>query len=424
MAATKIFEDLESEVRSYCRTFPVVFDRAQGVHLYDTDGNRYLDFLAGAGALNYGHNHPVLKEKLLEYIGRDGITHALDLHSDAKAAFLEALQRVIFEPRGMRYKVQFTGPTGTNAVEAAFKLARKVTGRHTVVSFTHGFHGVTLGSLAATGNRSKRKGAHVPLSNTAFMPYDGAYGPEVDSIEVLEHTLADNSGGLDMPAAVIFEPVQGEGGLNAASFEWMQRLEACCRRYGVLLIADDIQAGCGRTGTFFSFEPAGIEPDMITVSKSLSGYGTPLAVTLIKPEHDQWAPGEHIGTFRGNNQAFVTATAALEYFWSDDAFAEEVRAKAEIITEHLDGTVQKHDGLYRKGRGIMQGVACPSGEMAEAVQEKCFEQGLIIETSGADDEVVKVFAPLVITEEELRRGLEIIDSAVDAVADKHMRKVS
>ncbi|TVS15663.1 MAG: diaminobutyrate--2-oxoglutarate transaminase [Gammaproteobacteria bacterium] len=420
-----IFEELESEVRSYSRSFPVTFDRAQGCTLYDTDGHAYLDFLAGAGTLNYGHNHPVLKEKLLEYIAADGITHGLDMQTKSKAHFLETFRKRILAPRKLNHKVQFPGPTGTNAVEAAMKLARKVTGRETIVSFTNGFHGVTLGALAATGNQHHRGGAGIGLPGTVFVPYDGYCGPGVDTIAVLDATLGDNSSGMGHPAAVLVECVQGEGGINAASMDWLQRLEACCRRHDMLLIVDDIQAGCGRTGTFFSFEPAGIDPDIVVLSKSLSGYGLPFAVVLMKPELDIWKPGEHNGTFRGNNHAFVTAAAALEHFWADDSFAADVRRKGDVLREGFDAIIAKYGrGLYRKGRGLMQGIACPDGDMSGLVIREAFSRGMVIETSGPNDEVVKCLVPLIVTDEELQRGLAILDESFAAVCDAGAREAS
>ena len=267
----KIFDEIESEVQSYARNFPRVLDKAQGEWIYDTEGNRYLDFLSGAGALNYGHNHPVFKEKLIAYVERDGITHSLDLYTLAKREFLETFQERILQTRGFEYVVMFTGPTGTNAVEASLKIARKITGRDTVISFTNGWHGQTLGSLAVTGNAHHRGGAGVALPGATRMPYDGYLGDQVDTTEYLDKVLADSSSGVDVPAAVIVETVQGEGGINACSMEWLTRLSQVCKRHGVLLIVDDIQAGCGRTGHFFSFEPAGFHPDIVTLSKSLSG---------------------------------------------------------------------------------------------------------------------------------------------------------
>ncbi len=337
----KIFEEIESEVQSYARSFPRVFHRAKGEFLYDEEGREYLDFLAGAGTLNYGHNNPVFKKKLLAYVEEDGISHGLDLHTRAKAEFLDTFNEKILKPRGLEFVMQFTGPTGTNAVEAALKLARNVTGRENIISFTNGFHGVSLGSLATTGNSHHRGAAGVSLNGSSRMPYDGYLGDEVDTTAYLDKVLSDSSSGVDTPAAVMVETVQGEGGINAASFEWLRNLETVCRKHDVLLIVDDIQAGCGRTGTYFSFEEAGISPDIVTMSKSLSGYGLPFAVVLIKPELDQWKPGEHNGTFRGNNMAFVTATAAINEYWSDDSFAQQVQTKGRYISKRLEAIVDK-----------------------------------------------------------------------------------
>ena len=405
---------LESKVRSYCRHFPVVFTRASGSTLVDEEGNEYIDFLAGAGALNYGHNDPVLKEKLIEYIEEDQIVHGLDLATKAKRDFMEAFESLILSPRKMRYKMQFTGPTGTNAVEAAMKIARNVTGRQTIVSFTHGFHGVTMGSVAATGNSHFREGCGMQPQGTAFMPYDGYMGDEIDTTEYLDKMLTDGSSGLDHPAAVIVETIQGEGGINVASNEWLRSLEIVCRKHDILLIVDDIQVGCGRTGTFFSFEEAGISPDVITLSKSLSGYGLPLSLVLMKPELDQWKPGEHNGTFRGNNLAFVTARAALEEYWGDNTFERDVKRKGEIVRERLERLVDLDERgvLSARGRGMMQALDCTSGDLAARISALAFEKGLVMETSGSLDQVLKCLIPLTITDDELKRGLSILEESV------------
>jgi diaminobutyrate-2-oxoglutarate transaminase len=423
-----IFEQNESAVRSYCRSFPVVFAQARGAELITREGKRYIDFLAGAGTLNYGHNHPVLKQALLDYIADDGLTHGLDMYSAAKEAFLETFQRLILKPRGMHdYLMQFTGPTGANAVEAALKLARKVTGRSHIISFTNGFHGCTLGALAATGNQHHRGGAGVPLTEVVRMPYANYYGDKVNTLAMMDQLLDDPSSGIDKPAAVIVEVVQGEGGLNAASAEWVRTLEKLCRKHQMLLIVDDIQAGCGRTGSFFSFEEMGIRPDMITLSKSLSGFGLPFAMLLLRKELDQWKPGEHNGTFRGNNHAFVTATAALEHFWRDDRFAQQVRAKALRVRDGMHKIVRRHgpDSLRIKGRGLMIGISCPSGELAAAVCASAFKNGLVIETSGAHSEVVKCLCPLTITDEQIDKALGILDAAfAAALADQSATQAS
>jgi diaminobutyrate-2-oxoglutarate transaminase len=263
----------------------------------------------------------------------------------------------------------------------------------------------------------KRAGAGVPLSNASQMPFDGYFEDGSDhSLELLEHVLSDEGSGVDKPAAVILETVQAEGGVNVARMEWLKALAALLKRHDVLLIVDDIQVGCGRTGPFFSFEPAGIEPDIVCLSKSLSGFGLPFAVTLFKPEHDQWTPGEHNGTFRGHNLAFVTATKALDY-WADDELSNETRRKTDIIESRLDALVDRIPvEATRRGRGFIQGVAFEDAELAGKVSAECFEHGLVIETAGVDDQVLKLLPPLLIPDEDLEKGLSIIEEAMTKVA--------
>ncbi|MGB2079687.1 MAG: diaminobutyrate--2-oxoglutarate transaminase, partial [Vibrio sp.] len=409
----------------YANNFPVVFTSAKGCWLNTEDDKEYLDFLSGAGALNYGHNNPIFKQKLLDYIDKDGITHGLDMHSTAKAEFIESLQNHILKPRDLSYKVQFTGPTGTNAVESALKLARKVTGRTNIVAFTNGFHGVSYGALAATGNQHHRGGAGTSLTDVTRMPYDG-YADGVDGLALFEAMLDDNSAGLDKPAAVILEVVQGEGGLNVASDDWLKRLEKICRQNEILMIVDDIQAGCGRTGSFFSFESAGIKPDIVTLSKSISGYGLPMAIVLMKPELDVWSPGEHNGTFRGNNHAFVTAAAAIEAYWQGNEFEQHIQQNSDLVTQTLTKMQKKYPQLFEqvKGRGLMQGIACHQGDTASDITSICFEKGLVIETAGPEDEVIKFFCPLTISEQELTQGLTIFTDACDEVAAESIKKAS
>ncbi|AIJ26556.1 MULTISPECIES: diaminobutyrate--2-oxoglutarate transaminase [Amycolatopsis methanolica group] len=415
-----IFEKLESEVRSYSRGWPVVFDRAQGSRLYAEDGRPYLDYFAGAGALNYGHNNPVLKKALIEYIERDGVTHALDMFTVAKRDLLETLDEKILKPRELDYKVIFPGPGGANAVEAALKLARKVTGRESVINFTNAFHGMTIGALSVTGNSMKRHGAGIPLVHATPMPYDQYFDGVYPDFLYFERLLDDSGSGLNEPAAVIVETVQGEGGINAAGIEWLRGLADLCKRHGILLIVDDVQMGCGRTGPFFSFEEAGIKPDMVCLSKSLSGYGIPMALTLIRPDLDVWEPGEHNGTFRGISPAFVTAAEAMRTYWSDDELEKSVRAKGERIGAALQGLVDAYPEaeLTAKGRGLARGLEFQNGELAGRVCAAAFERGLLMETSGPDSEVVKLLPPLTLTDAEVGEGLEIIDASVNAVLGK------
>lgn len=416
----KIFEEIESEVQSYARSFPRVFNKAQGEYLYDTEGNQYLDFLAGAGTLNYGHNNPILKKELLKYIESDGITHGLDLHTKAKGNFLNTFNDKILKPRNMDYMVQFTGPTGANAVETAMKLARKIKKRETIISFTNGYHGVTLGALASTGNQHHRGGAGMLLTGVDTLPYDGYMGDDIDTTAYLDKVLSDSSSGVDHPAAIIVETVQGEGGITAASFSWLQNIEKICKKHDILLIVDDIQAGCGRTGTFFSFDEVGIQPDIITMSKSLSGYGLPFAMVLFKPEHDIWKPGEHNGTFRGNNLAFVTAEATINHYWSDDLFSKEVKRKGKYMYDRINKIIDQYgEGNFTsRGRGMFQGINCVSGDLASKITKLAFKNGLMIETSGADDHVIKFLCPLTISDQNLKRGMDILEDAIETVCAK------
>ncbi|WP_256107733.1 aspartate aminotransferase family protein [Streptomyces sp. ODS05-4] len=410
-----VFASMESEVRSYSRAWPTVFTTARGAELTDEDGRVHLDFFAGAGALNYGHNPPELKAALLEYLTGDGITHGLDMHTAAKGVFLERLRDLVLRPRGMDHRVQFPGPGGTNAVEAALKLARKVTGRRTVGYFERGFHGMTLGALAITANPAKRAGAGVPLPHTVAMPFDDTADDNEQAVTRLIRSLEAAS--ADGPlAAVVVETVQGEGGVNPARPAWLRALASWTRAHGTLLVADDIQMGCGRTGSFFSFEPAGIVPDVICLSKSISGYGMPMALTLMRPEYDVWCPGEHNGTFRGYNPAFVTAARALEVHWSDGALAARTAMLGERVRRSLTDTAQRHGLRGPRGRGLAWGLPMDRPGAARDVCDTAFRAGLLLETAGPQDEVVKLLPPLTVAEDQLAQGLAILDEAVAAVA--------
>ncbi|WP_198417247.1 diaminobutyrate--2-oxoglutarate transaminase [Cryobacterium sp. TMT1-2-1] len=413
---TDVFTTRESQVRSYSRSWPVVFDRAVGSTMYDENGRGYLDFFAGAGALNYGHNNPQLKKVLIDYLSDDRVMHSLDMFTTARRDFLETFDSLILKPRNLDYKIVFPGPGGTNAVEAALKLARKVTGRTGVINFTNAFHGMTLGALAVTGNALKRGGAGVPLVHTTPMPFDGYLEGGAD-FAYLERLLGDSGSGLDKPAAVIVESVQGEGGINVARAEWLRGLSELCREHGVLLILDDVQMGCGRTGGFFSFEEAGIVPDMVCLSKSISGYGLPMALTLIRPKLDIWAPGEHNGTFRGISPAFATAAEAIRLYWSDDALERSTLARGETVQARFAAIAARYPehALVAKGRGLARGLQFADGDLAGRVCAEAFTRGLLMETSGPEGEVMKILPALTITDEELERGLGIIDESVAAV---------
>ncbi|MBZ3901134.1 diaminobutyrate--2-oxoglutarate transaminase [Streptomyces griseiscabiei] len=410
-APLAVFERHESNVRSYCRDFPVVFERAAGHHLWDTSGRRYVDLLCGAGSLNYGHNPPAIVERVISYLAAGGPVQSLDLHTAAKADFLERFTSLILEPRGLGdHVVQFPGPAGTLAVEAALKLARKVTGRTEVIAFTGGFHGASLGALAATTSPLLRGGAGVPLTDVTILPYGDAADP--DPFAALEHALGPGAA-TPRPAAILLETVQGEGGLHTAPRAWLARIRELADATGALVIVDDIQAGCGRTGTFFSFEDAPeLRPDLVCLSKSLSGMGLPMAALLIRREIDRWAPGEHNGTFRGHNLAFVAGSAALDH-WTDPHFthhaaelAAAVRTSLTSITDALPaGAVEV------VGKGAMSGLRFPAAETAERTREGLFRAGVVAETSGSGH-VLKLLPPLTVS---LTEWKEVADTLGDSV---------
>ncbi len=412
-----VFSRLESNVRSYSRAFPAVFDRAKGSMIWDEAGAEYIDLFSGAGSLNYGHNPDAIKHRLMQYIERDGIAHGLDMMTTAKAGFMADLQAIILKPRQLDYRFLFPGPAGNNAVEAALKIARKATGRSSVAAFTNGFHGMTLGALAATGSAFKRGGAGVPLAGIQRLPFDGYFGPGVDTIALIETLLTDPSSGVEPPAAFLLETIQGEGGVNAASADWLRRLAALARQHGILLIVDDIQAGCGRSGSFFSFDGIGIVPDIVCLSKSLSGYGLPLALVLLRPEFDVFQPGEHNGTFRGFNHAFVTASAALAY-WQDAEFQAGLDRSVAQLDTFLAGMAARW-GLPVRGRGLMRGLVMPSGEAAAQVSAEAFRQRVLIETSGGRGEVVKFLPALTIGADGLGTALERVGDAVAEAMRRH-----
>lgn len=410
--------EIESSVRGYVRSFPAIFSSSSGCWIYDNQGKKYLDFFSGAGALNYGHNPPLVKAALIEYISNDGVLHSLDMATEAKLEFLKAFDETILKPRKLRYKLQFTGPTGTNAVEAAIKLARKIKQRSHIVAFTNAYHGHSLGSLALTGNRyyhNEHFGSH---NNVTHLPFDGYMG-QSDTTKLFEKMLQDSSSGLPLPAAVIVETVQGEGGIRVASNQWLQNLQRICQYNDILLIVDEIQVGNGRTGSFFSFEPSGIKPSMVCLSKSIGG-GLPMSLVLIQPELDAWQPGEHTGTFRGNNLAFVAARECLRY-WEDDGFQKSIAVLARTIGTRLHSIASQLGSLKAqvRGRGLIWGLDVRSGQLAKRISKRAFELGLIIETAGADDEILKFLPPLVISVADLNHGLNIFQQAIADVLEIH-----
>lgn len=417
---TSAFENYESSVRSYCRHFPAVFTKGKGAMMYDEEGNGYIDFFCGAGALNYGHNNDYIRNKLIEYLQADGILHGMDMYTPAKREFLDTFQEKILKPRGMDYRVMCCGPTGTNSVEAALKLARKVTGRSNIWAFMGCFHGMTLGSLSLTTEAYARNAAGVSLTDCTHIPAPYMF-PELDVIAYMQRMLDDDHSGVAKPAALIMETVQAEGGIYPFSPEFLRDCRKFCDDNDILLIVDDIQAGCGRTGTFFSFERGGIQPDMVTLSKSIGGIGMPMALLLIRPDKDIWKPAEHNGTFRGNQLAFVAGKAAIEYMVEHDLDKEAAR-KGAIIEAFICNEILPLDPrLSHRGIGMMWGIECAGAggdPFSEAIIEACFERKLILERAGRDSSVVKLMPTLVIEDDVLLKGLQIVKEAFVEVLSK------
>lgn len=410
-----VFEQNESTVRYYCRKVPNLFVSARGALMKDAEGAEFIDFMSACGSLNYGHNHPRLKSAAIDYLSQDGPIAGLDFHTMAKLRFVETFRKTVLGPRGLDYKLQFPGPTGANCVEAALKLARKATGRSTVVAFTNAFHGMSAGALSVTGSSNLRSGQ--PLAGAVHrLPFEGYRGAGIEELERFETMAMDPSGGIDPVAAIIVETVQGEGGLNVASDHWLRALSAIARRLGALLIVDDIQAGCGRTGAFFSFERARIKPDMVCLAKSIGGMGLPMSLLLLNAEKDVWRPGEHNGTFRGNALAFITGTEALA-LWEDGSMAV-ASVNAEILSGWCAFMAERSSGaLKQKGIGMMRGLEFDEPGMAEACASLARGNRVLVECCGPRDEVLKIMPPLNIEPNLLREGLARVADAVKKAFD-------
>lgn len=413
---TEIFEQRESEIRGYCRAYPTVFKTASNARQTDEDGKSYIDFFAGAGVLNFGHNNEKMKKAVIDFLNNDGVVHSLDMYSTVKRSFIEKFENIVLKPRNMPHKMQFMGPTGTNAVEAALKLARKATGRAEIVAFNHGFHGMTLGSLAATANSYFRDAAGLELTHVTRLPFGCEKtcagcnkGCGVDSIKQLREQYADSSSGLNKPAAFIVEAIQAEGGVRVAAAEWLQEVQKLAHELGALFIIDDIQAGCGRTGSYFSFDGMGLDPDIVTLAKGIGGFGTPIAMNLNKPEYDKhWQPGEHTGTFRGQGISFVAGAVGLDYF-SDDSLMKEVEKKGALIRETLEAINNDFSdrGFDVRGKGMIQGIDLIEGSVSKKIASECFNRGLLVGPCGTGGRVIKLIPPLTIPDEDLEEGLRI-----------------
>jgi diaminobutyrate-2-oxoglutarate transaminase len=424
----------ESNARSYPRWLPIAVRRASGSHLEDVDGNVYIDFLAGAGTLSLGHNHPELlaaaHRQLEEFV------HGLDLPTPVKAEFTRRQLDMLPASLRGRMKLHFCGPTGTNAVEAAIKLAKAHTGRADVIAFQGAFHGSTAGAQAVSGGVDVKESVSNLMPGVHFFPYSYCLqcplGLRPDSCATncatyLERALDDSHSGIPKPAAIILELVQGEGGTIPATLEFARRVRDISRRHDILLIVDEVQTGCGRTGTWFAFERYGIEPDIIAASKGLSGIGMPVAVMLYDRRLDTWQPGTHIGTFRGNQLAFATGIAALDVIGRDGVL-DNVRVQGQLLRELLSALAAESPWIAEaRGVGLMWGLelrgprtGLAAGEMARAVQAAALRNGLILEVGGRDDCVLRLLPPLNVDSATVARAVEALEAALTEV-DPEMR---
>src|SRR5476649_342980 len=423
----------ESNVRSYPRKLPLAIAKAHGLWVTDVEGNTYLDCLAGAGTLALGHNHPAIMASLDSFLTSGLPMHTLDLTTVVKDAFSETLLSLL-PNQGRDYCLQFCGPSGADAVEAALKLAKTYTGRSGVISFSGGYHGMTHGALAVTGNLSPKEAVNGMMPEVQFMPYPHLYrcplgiGGEA-GVKALtyyfENLINDVESGVRKPAAVILEAVQGEGGVNPAPVEWLQRIRKVTQEHGILLIIDEVQAGFCRTGKLFAFEHAGIEPDIIVMSKAIGG-GLPLAVLGIKKQFDAWAPGHHTGTFRGNQLAMATGLTTLQHL-KDHNIADKVAVQGEWLKGKLAELQKRYPVIGNvRGLGLMIGIemvkpneaqdhmGCypADGELSALLQKKCFEAGLILERGGRNGCVLRLLPSLLITNDELGIFLDKFEQAL------------
>jgi diaminobutyrate-2-oxoglutarate transaminase len=419
-------ERRESNARVYPRHIPIAVDDASGSFVRDLDGNVFIDFLTGAGVLSLGHTHPELVRVVTDQLGR--FAHGLDLPTPAKDAFTEAQLSMLPPAMRDRTRVHFCGPTGANAVDAAVKLCKTATGRSDVVSFQGGFHGTTHLGMAVTGLVANKRPIGNAVPGVHFFPYSNcSHCPmgltrdicATNCIGFLEQSLRDPNGGIPLPAAVLLELVQGEGGVVPADQDFVHRLRALTRELDIPLVVDEVQTGCGRTGTWFVFEQYGIEPDVIVASKGLSGIGQPVAIIMYDERLDTWAPGAHTGTFRGNQLAFAAGAEAVRIMLRDDVLGN-VRRRAAQIAARL-GVLREHPWVRDvRGVGLMWGIelvdpltGSPAGDLAASVQAEALAGGLIVELGGRHDCVVRLLPPLNVTAEVVDMACSILIEAVE-----------
>ncbi|WP_218026794.1 diaminobutyrate--2-oxoglutarate transaminase family protein [Nocardia inohanensis] len=426
----------ESAARTYARTLPVAPVNATGAIVTGADGRTYLDCLSGAGTLALGHNHPEVVAGLRQTLDSGVPLHTLDMITPQKDAFSATLAGVLPGTLRDRARLHFCSPAGTDAVEAAVKLARYATGRHGVVAFTGGYHGMTLGASALSGPaRMRAAGADTVAVTRLPYPYGyrcpfgvGAAQAGRLSARLLENFLSDPSSGVATPAAVVLEVVQGEGGVVEGPDEWLREIRRITTDHGVMLIIDEVQTGVGRTGHYWACERAGVTPDILVTSKAVGG-GLPLALIAYRPELDVWQPGDHTGTFRGNTLGMVAGEITLR------TVAEQgLAARAETLGERLRLGLRElaadHPEFGEvRGRGLMIGIEIvdPSGDpdplgslppdpsRARALQIACLEAGLMLELGGRADTVVRLLPPLVLSDKQADSVLDRIQSALGTV---------
>lgn len=417
----------EGGVVSYPRGMPMALRRGKGATVEDVDGNVYIDFFGGAGVMGVGHSNPEVIEAAQEQLGQ--LTHALDFPTPARRALVETLHELLPDELN---RVSFGGPTGSDAVESAIKLAKYNTGRYPVIAFEGGYHGMTAGALSLCSGASFKEDFLPLIPEVHFVPYAYCYrcafGREPESCDLecaryLDHVLEDPHSGVGKPAAIIVEPIQGEGGSVVPPEEFVAEIRAICDRHQVLMIADEIQAGLCRTGKMFSFQHSGVVPDVITMSKALGGVGLPIAGIAYKEALDTWPPGKHIGTFRGNVSAYAAGAAALR-FMVENNLAEHATNLGELMLSLLREIEQDSPIVGQaRGRGLMLGVELvkdkatkePAPELAEQLRTACHQRGLLIEVGGHYDNVARFLPPLVLTEELARKGVEVFADVVREV---------
>ncbi|MFJ9209233.1 diaminobutyrate--2-oxoglutarate transaminase family protein [Streptomyces sp. NPDC102264] len=413
----------ESAARTYARSLPIVPVRARGLTIEGADGRRYLDCLSGAGTLALGHNHPVVLDAIRKVLDSGAPLHVLDLATPVKDAFTTELFATLPPRFAENARVQFCGPAGTDAVEAALKLVRTATGRTGLLAFTGAYHGMTAGALAASGGAEDVRVTRLPYPYEYRCPFGigGERGAEL-AARWTENLLDDPKGGLPAPAGMILEPVQGEGGVIPAPDNWLRRMREITAGRSIPLIADEVQTGVGRTGTFWAVEHSGITPDVMVMSKAIGG-SLPLAVIVYHSDLDCWPPGAHAGTFRGNQLAMAAGAATLAYV-RENHLADRAAILGARMLGQLQGLAASHSCIGDvRGRGLMIGVelvvpeagdpAPPDPALATAVQRECLSRGLIVELGGRQAAVVRLLPPLTLTDEQ---AVAVLDRFADALA--------